>query len=50
MNLPVDRQTLVKAIDRAWPATENLDAWPHELVTTLVNERFSRDCWNLEFE
>jgi lipoate---protein ligase len=49
-NLPVDRPALVAAIDRAWPTSENLDDWPRDRVATLVNERFSNDRWNFEFE
>ena len=49
-NLPVDRPALLAAIDRAWPTSENLDDWPRDRVAALVNERFSHDRWNLEFE
>jgi lipoate---protein ligase len=49
-NLPVDRPALVGAIDRAWPTTGALDAWPRDRVAVLVNERFSQDQWNFEFE
>jgi lipoate-protein ligase A len=48
-NLPADRDTLVQAIDRAWPASGELAGWPHERVTALVAERFSRQSWNYEF-
>jgi lipoate-protein ligase A len=50
MNLPADRQALVDAIDRAWPTSQNVNEWPRERVAALVEERFSQDLWNLEFE
>ena len=50
MNLPVDRPALVAAVDRAWPTSENLHDWPRDRVAALVNERFSNDRWNFEFD
>jgi lipoate-protein ligase A len=49
-NLPIDRGALLAAIDRAWPTSENLATWPRDRVAALVKERFSQDCWNLEFD
>jgi lipoate-protein ligase A len=49
-NLPIDRTSLVAAIDRAWPTTENLRDWPRDRVAALVNDRLSQAHWNLEFE
>jgi lipoate-protein ligase A len=49
MNLPLGRADLVGALDRAFPTTDTLIDWPGEIVNKLVNERFSRDEWNLSF-
>jgi lipoate-protein ligase A len=48
-NLAVDRETLVQAIDRAWPTSGELTVWPQEQVAGLVAERFSQRSWNYEF-
>jgi lipoate-protein ligase A len=48
-NLPAERETLVQAIDRAWPTSGQLTTWPHERVAALVAERFSQRSWNYEF-
>jgi lipoate-protein ligase A len=48
-NLPLERQSLVAAIDRAWPTVGRLRDWPHERVAALVAERFSQGSWNFEF-
>ena len=48
-NLPLARDTLIQAIDAAWPTQKPLKEWPKERVATLVAERFSRDDWNLKF-
>jgi lipoate-protein ligase A len=50
INLPVDRPALTDAIDRAWPTSAELHDWPRQRVAALVDERFSQDRWNLEFE
>jgi lipoate---protein ligase len=47
-NLPVARQDLVRALDRAWPAAD-LESWPTDRVAKLAAERFSSDAWNYEF-
>jgi lipoate---protein ligase len=48
-NLPVDRQTLVAAIDCAWPTWGVLSEWPSQRVTSLVEKQFGQDSWNYEF-
>jgi lipoate-protein ligase A len=48
-NLPLERQSLVEAIDRAWPTESEQTDWPRERVAGLVSERFSRESWNFEF-
>jgi lipoate-protein ligase A len=48
-NLAVERETLVQAIDRAWPTSGELTTWPRERVAALVAERFSQRSWNYEF-
>jgi hypothetical protein len=47
--LPLDRPSLVKAIDCAWPTVGELSDWPRERVAALVVERFSQESWNFEF-
>jgi lipoate-protein ligase A len=47
-NLPVAREDLISALDRAWPATD-LQSWPADRVAKLVAERFGSDAWNYEF-
>jgi lipoate---protein ligase len=49
INLPLDRQSLVAAVDHAWHTTGELTDWPRELVVALVAERFNRESWTLEF-
>jgi lipoate---protein ligase len=48
-NLPLERQSIMEAIDRAWPTAEELVDWPRGRVDVLVTERFSGDGWNFEF-
>ena len=48
-NLPLDRPSLVKAIDYAWPTVGELSDWPRERVAALVVERFRQESWNFEF-
>lgn len=48
-NLPLDRPTIVTAIDHAWPTAGGLSDWPRERVAALIVERFSQECWNFEF-
>lgn len=48
-NLPLARETLIEAIDAAWPTKNTLANWPHKRVASLVTERFNRDDWNLKF-
>jgi lipoate-protein ligase A len=48
-NLPLPRSALVDALMRAWPTDGVLENWPAALVASLVDERFRRDEWNLEF-
>jgi lipoate-protein ligase A len=49
-NLPIDRPTLVKAIDYAWPTSKKLSEWPRERVDALVAKLFGQESWNFEFE
>jgi lipoate-protein ligase A len=49
INLPLDRQSIVTAIDRAWPTVEALANSPQERVAALLSDRFSRESWNFEF-
>jgi lipoate-protein ligase A len=48
-NLPMDRQSLVEAVDAAWPTESAVIDWPAERVAKLVEERFSSVSWNFEF-
>jgi lipoate---protein ligase len=48
-NLPIGRLDLTAAVDRAFPTTGQLVAWPWARVEQLVGERFGRDDWNLVF-
>lgn len=48
-NLPLHRDALVDAIDRAWPTTGSLRDWPKDRVAELVTRQFGRDAWNREF-
>jgi lipoate-protein ligase A len=49
VNLPVDRHTLLNAIDEAWPTANVVHDWPRERVARLVAERYGKDSWNLKF-
>lgn len=49
VNLPMTRQSLMDALARAWPTSEELIDWPQDRVSNLVADRLSRDRWNLEF-
>jgi lipoate-protein ligase A len=48
-NLPITRQSLIDAVDAAWPTQGALSIWPIERVSDLVAARLARDSWNLEF-
>lgn len=48
-NLPLRRELLIGAIDRAWPTTGALHDWPKDRVAELVARQFGRDDWNREF-
>jgi lipoate-protein ligase A len=48
-NLPIARQTLVEAVDRAWPTPGGLAESPASRIARLIAERFGRRSWNLEF-
>jgi lipoate-protein ligase A len=50
VNLPLARQTIIDAVDAAWPTQIAVTQWPRERVSRLVAERFACDRWNLEFE
>jgi lipoate-protein ligase A len=49
MNLPVARQMLANAVNRAWPSERELTDWPASRVADLVASRFGQDHWNFEF-
>jgi lipoate-protein ligase A len=49
-NVPLARQSLVDAVDAAWPAQSAVGDWPRDRVSRLVAERFADDRWNYEFE
>ena len=49
MNLPISRDAIRDALDRAWPPESNVTNWPAERVAELVDSRFARDDWNFEF-
>jgi lipoate-protein ligase A len=49
INLPITRRDLVRALDAAWPVTGALRDWPVGRVAALVEERFSRECWNRNY-
>jgi lipoate-protein ligase A len=48
-NLPLPRQALVDAIDRAWPTQGELTELPATRITALIAQRFGQRSWNLEF-
>ena len=48
-NLPITRQSLIDAVDAAWPTQGALSNWPIERVSDLVAARLARDSWNLDF-
>ncbi|MGZ4988857.1 MAG: lipoate--protein ligase family protein, partial [Limisphaerales bacterium] len=47
MNLHVDAALIRKALRSAWGANDELQAVPD--ITTLVQEKYSTDEWNLKF-
>jgi lipoate-protein ligase A len=48
-NLPIARQTLVDAVDRAWPTQDALAEVPAARIDRLIADRFGQRRWNLEF-
>lgn len=48
-NVPMRRESLVAAVDSAWPTTGPVLEWPTARVAALVAERFGRDRWTYEF-
>jgi lipoate-protein ligase A len=48
-NLPIARQSLVSAVDAAWPTESSVFDWPAARVAQLAAERFKRDDWAFEF-
>jgi len=48
-NLPLSKALLEQSLIEAWPTTGELDDWPRDRVAQLVEMRFSRDDWNLQF-
>jgi len=47
VNMPVDRETLVASIRRAWHADEALGEVPLDAARALAEEKYSRDVWNM---
>lgn len=45
-NLPVSGSDLRRALTAAWPIVGHLTEWPHERMSRLVAEKFSRPEWN----
>lgn len=48
-NLHLPSQQIKEALSIFWQANEELSAWPQEAVAQLVEEKYSRDEWNLKF-
>ena len=48
-NLPLSRSVVREAVCEAWPTEGDLAAWPSDRVEQLVQERYSRDEWNLAY-
>jgi lipoate-protein ligase A len=48
-NLPIAKESLVDAVDAAWPTQSTLVDWPAARVANLVITRFGRESWNFEF-
>jgi lipoate-protein ligase A len=49
LNLPLERDHLVDAVDRAWPTNGTVTEFSMERVANLVAARFGQRKWNLEF-
>jgi lipoate-protein ligase A len=49
INLPLNRPSIVAAINRAWPTADELINSPQERVAALLSDRFCRESWNFEF-
>ncbi len=45
-NLPLDERRLKEILTAAWDATTERTDWPREVVTQLVDEKYSRDEWH----
>ena len=48
-NLPISRQNVKFALQKAWKATEKLENPPFELARKLIEEKYARDEWNSKF-
>lgn len=48
-NLPTSRESVKKALQIAWKATQKLENSPFELAQKLIEEKYGRDDWNLKF-
>jgi lipoate-protein ligase A len=48
-NLPLDRQTVVAAVNEAFNAEGLLVEWPRGLMQRLAWEKYSRDDWTRRF-
>jgi lipoate-protein ligase A len=46
-NLPADRETLCRALERAFDARTPLADWPRRMTDELVADRYSQSAWNL---
>jgi lipoate-protein ligase A len=48
-NLPLSRQALTNAVDRAWPTDRHFVELPSARIANLIAERFGRSSWNVEY-
>lgn len=46
-NLPLPRETLIAALDSAWPMNAPATSWPQNRVADLVESRYGDSDWNL---
>ncbi len=49
VNLPLDAATIRQALITTFGAHEPVDAWPRDLVTHLVRDRYSQEKWSRQF-
>jgi lipoate---protein ligase len=48
-NLPLSRHALENAVQAAWPTDGDLVDWPRAQMDQLMEERYLRDEWNLDY-